>query len=89
MKTGLLFTAARDLNLDLASSIMIGDALTDIMTGQAAGLRHTILVRTGRDAVQQRPVNEPAIQMKNTGQAAHWILAPAGKMGWGKAAKCC
>jgi D-glycero-D-manno-heptose 1,7-bisphosphate phosphatase len=51
-KPGLLLTAARDLHLDLSASIMIGDALTDIMAGQAAGVRHTILVRTGRGAVQ-------------------------------------
>ena len=53
-KPGMLFQAARDLSLDLAASWMIGDALTDVQAGQAAGLRGTILVRTGRGSAQLR-----------------------------------
>ena len=49
---GMLFRAARDFSLDLASSWMIGDAWTDVQAGQAAGLRGTIMVRTGRGSAQ-------------------------------------
>jgi D-glycero-D-manno-heptose 1,7-bisphosphate phosphatase len=49
---GMLFQAAQDFSLDLASSWMIGDAWTDVQAGQAAGLRGTIMVRTGRGAAQ-------------------------------------
>ncbi len=45
---GMLLRAARDLYLDLPRSWMVGDALTDIQAGQAAGVGHTALVRTGR-----------------------------------------
>jgi len=49
---GLLLQAARDLHLDLARSWMVGDALTDIQAGQAAGVAQTVLVRSGRGAAQ-------------------------------------
>lgn len=44
--------AATDLNLDISRSVMIGDALTDIAAGQAAGVAQTIIVQTGRGAAQ-------------------------------------
>ncbi len=49
---GLIFQAAEELQLDLQQSILIGDALSDIQAGQAAGIPQTILVRTGRGAQQ-------------------------------------
>jgi histidinol-phosphate phosphatase family protein len=45
---GLLIQAANLLHLDLSASYLIGDAITDIQAGQAAGVRQAILVRTGR-----------------------------------------
>ena len=48
---GLLLQAQRDLDLDLASSYMIGDAYSDLQAAQAAGVRAT-LVLTGRGAEQ-------------------------------------
>jgi D-glycero-D-manno-heptose 1,7-bisphosphate phosphatase len=59
-KPGLFFQAAEELSLDLQRSWMIGDAWSDIQAGQAAGLRQTILVKTGRGAEQlleSRPDN--------------------------------
>ncbi len=49
---GMLLQAARDLNLDLSRSWMVGDALTDLQAGQAAGVAQTVLVRTGRGEAQ-------------------------------------
>jgi len=49
---GLLFQAAQALSLDLSRSILIGDALSDITAGQAAGIAQTILVQTGRGKSQ-------------------------------------
>jgi D-glycero-D-manno-heptose 1,7-bisphosphate phosphatase len=49
---GLLFQAAQTLSLDLSRSILIGDALSDIRAGQAAGIHQSILVRTGRGKSQ-------------------------------------
>ena len=47
-RPGLLLEAARDLSIDLAGSILIGDAESDLQAGRAAGIRRNILVRTGR-----------------------------------------
>jgi D-glycero-D-manno-heptose 1,7-bisphosphate phosphatase len=48
---GLLLSLARDYGVDLEDSVLIGDALTDIDAGQAAGCR-TVLVLTGRGREQ-------------------------------------
>lgn len=49
---GLVLQAANDLSLDLQRSWMIGDAWSDVQAGEAAGLRKTVLLRTGRGAEQ-------------------------------------
>lgn len=49
---GLLLQAARELNIDLEQSVIIGDALTDIEAGKRAGIGRSILVMTGRGLEQ-------------------------------------
>ena len=49
---GLLLQAANDLSLDLQRSWMIGDAWSDVQAGEAAGMRGTILLKTGRGIEQ-------------------------------------
>jgi D-glycero-D-manno-heptose 1,7-bisphosphate phosphatase len=49
---GLLLRAAKDLSLNLHRSWMIGDAWSDVQAGQTAGMRGTILLKTGRGAEQ-------------------------------------
>ncbi len=59
-KPGMFYQAAKALSLDLQRSWMIGDAWSDLQAGQAAGVRRTVLVRTGRGAeqlLQPRPDN--------------------------------
>lgn len=51
-KPGLLIQAANELSLDLQRSWMIGDAWSDVQAGQRAGVRHTILLKTGRGTEQ-------------------------------------
>lgn len=51
-RPGMLLRAARDLGLDLSRSWLIGDALTDLQAGEAAGVR-SLLVFTGRGAEQK------------------------------------
>ncbi|HNB52773.1 MAG TPA: HAD-IIIA family hydrolase [Anaerolineales bacterium] len=56
-RPGMLLQASKELSIDLAHSIMIGDAFSDLLAGQAAGVGKLALVRTGRGAVQeQKPV---------------------------------
>jgi D-glycero-D-manno-heptose 1,7-bisphosphate phosphatase len=49
---GLLLQAANEMSLDLQRSWMIGDAWSDVHAGQAAGMRGTILLKTGRGTEQ-------------------------------------
>ena len=51
---GLILKAADDLSINLPSSAMIGDALTDIQAGSAAGIKALFLVKTGRGHKQFR-----------------------------------
>lgn len=44
---GLVFQAAQDFNIDLATSFLIGDKLSDIEAGKRSGCK-TVLVLTGR-----------------------------------------
>ena len=43
---GMLFRARADFNLDLMSSILVGDKLSDIYAAKAAGVGTTILLRS-------------------------------------------
>jgi D-glycero-D-manno-heptose 1,7-bisphosphate phosphatase len=45
-RPGMILRAAEDLSIALADSWLVGDKSSDIMAGQAAGLK-TILVKTG------------------------------------------
>jgi histidinol-phosphate phosphatase family protein len=46
-KPGMILDAAQDFNIDLKHSILIGDNLSDIQAGYAAGVGQAVLVRTG------------------------------------------
>lgn len=52
-RPGMLLRAHRELNVDLSESILIGDSITDIRAGQAAGV-HGLLVMTGLGREQLR-----------------------------------
>lgn len=45
-KPGMIFAAQRELGLDLASSILVGDKSSDIEAGEAAGVATCIEMRT-------------------------------------------
>lgn len=44
---GMLLRAARELNLDLANSVLVGDKPSDTAAGRAAGVALTVLVESG------------------------------------------
>ncbi len=46
---GLLLQAARDFNIDLSQSFMIGDSQRDIEAGQNAGLKASFLIETNQE----------------------------------------
>ena len=51
-RPGMLLQAAADHQIDLSRSVMIGDALTDVQAGRAAGVGEVILLLTGRGKAQ-------------------------------------
>lgn len=59
-KPGLLLQAAEALHIDLSRSFMVGDALSDLQAGQAAGVRQSILVLTGRGRGQRKLAGDAA-----------------------------
>lgn len=69
-KPGLLLKAARDHNIDLKRSFMVGDRWRDVLAGAAVGCR-TVFVDHGYD--EQRPVESDAI-VRDITEVAAWIL---------------
>ncbi len=61
---GMLLEAARELELDLSQSWMIGDQLRDIEAGAAAGTRTVLLTATRADAVPPAKRQEEPEQAK-------------------------
>ncbi len=53
-RPGMLLQAAQEHHLDLSQSFMIGDALSDLQAGQAAGVKQAILLLTGRGKDQAK-----------------------------------
>ncbi|MES4614359.1 MAG: D-glycero-beta-D-manno-heptose 1,7-bisphosphate 7-phosphatase [Ewingella sp.] len=45
---GMFLTAKDELNIDMASSYIVGDKIEDLQAGIAAGVGHKILVRSGK-----------------------------------------
>jgi heptosyltransferase II len=75
---GMLRTAARDLDLDLSSSYVIGDHLSDVVLGKRMGMK-SILVLTGhgREQMDKLPSPEglyPDFVAHGLNQAVRWIL---------------
>ncbi len=48
-KPGLLLLAAKDFNIDLTQSYMIGDSERDVEAGRAAGCKDSILIETNKE----------------------------------------
>lgn len=45
---GMLLSAMKELNIDMAASYMVGDKIEDVQAGKAAGVGTTVLVRSGK-----------------------------------------
>lgn len=60
---GLLLQAAETLDLDLMHSILIGDALSDLQAGLAAGIPVNALVLTGRGADQLKLMDTNSVSL--------------------------
>jgi D-glycero-D-manno-heptose 1,7-bisphosphate phosphatase len=49
---GMLLEAAKDFDLDLAASVLIGDKLSDVQAGRRAGVGRTVIVESGHHVEQ-------------------------------------
>ncbi|HGN1707223.1 TPA: D-glycero-beta-D-manno-heptose 1,7-bisphosphate 7-phosphatase [Providencia rettgeri] len=56
-KPGMLLDAQSFLNIDMASSIMVGDKLADIQAGKAAKVGTTVLVKSGEAVTDEAMKN--------------------------------
>jgi D-glycero-D-manno-heptose 1,7-bisphosphate phosphatase len=76
-RPGMIERACRELDLDPARSVMVGDRWLDVACGRAAGARG-ILVRTGHGAHEERQPPPPGVAadaiLNNLMEAAGWIL---------------
>lgn len=70
---GLLLQAARELGLDLARSVLVGDKASDIGAARAAGLARAVLVRSGH-AVSAAEAAQADACLDDLTQAARWLL---------------
>jgi D-glycero-D-manno-heptose 1,7-bisphosphate phosphatase len=72
-----LFDARDEFNLNLTESFLVGDKLIDLECGWNAGVKKSILVRTGYGAELERKEPEKlkrAAIVDDLGKAADWIL---------------
>jgi D-glycero-D-manno-heptose 1,7-bisphosphate phosphatase len=75
-----LFDARDEFDLDLAQSFLIGDKLSDLESGWNAGVKKSILVRTGYGAEVEKESPEKisnAVVVDDLNGAADWILNQA------------
>jgi D-glycero-D-manno-heptose 1,7-bisphosphate phosphatase len=75
-RPGMLLDAARDLDLDLARSVVVGDKPSDLGAARAAGCA-AVLVRTGYGAASERalaPGDHDAV-FADLAAAVPWLLA--------------
>ncbi len=72
-----LFDARDEFGIDLGRSFMVGDKLIDLECGWNAGVKKSIMVRTGYGAETERRSGEklaPAAVVDDLAAAAAWIL---------------
>ena len=54
-RPGMILTAARQLDIDVSRSILIGDRTADVLAGRAAGVGRCFLVRSGQPLTPEDP----------------------------------
>ena len=74
---GMLLTAAKELEINLKRSWMVGDILDDVEAGNRAGCR-TVLLDNGNETVWQAgPYRKPDFTTASLAEAAEVILSQA------------
>jgi len=60
-KPGMLKRAAQDFDIDLSESILVGDRLSDLQAGRAAGVGQCFLVRSGKPLTREEETLADAV----------------------------
>ena len=55
---GMILRAAKDFNLDLWNSVLVGDRLSDLISGEKAGIKNLVHVSTGHGINERRKIIE-------------------------------
>jgi histidinol-phosphate phosphatase family protein len=72
---GLLLKAANDMNIDLSSSWMIGDIVTDVETGNRAGCRSILVNKNDGANGEPDSIRKPEYTTDDFADAARHIIA--------------
>ena len=75
-KPGLLLAAEGQLGIDLERSILIGDALSDLEAGKAAGVGKVAMVRTGRGTEQSQTLEDQSAVFNDLDEGKDTDLLP-------------
>jgi D-glycero-D-manno-heptose 1,7-bisphosphate phosphatase len=70
-KPGMILEGARNHNVDLAESFMVGDRWRDVEAGQNAGCR-TVFIDGGYE--EQQPARSADATVHSLKEASDWIL---------------
>jgi D-glycero-D-manno-heptose 1,7-bisphosphate phosphatase len=75
----LLLQAAKDFNIDLPNSFMIGDKLTDVEAGHASGCKTVLLRSSGHgekafEKLEGYSGTQPDFICQTLGEAVAWLL---------------
>lgn len=74
---GMLLRAARELDLDLARSWMVGDMVSDMLAGHNAGCAGSILVLTGHGKISESEAGAFANHVaSDLAAAVDWLFGP-------------
>ena len=75
---GLIYRAKKRYQIDLETSIMVGDSAKDIECARNAGCGSAILVKTGNGVTAEKILNEkmihPDVIVQDLLEAANWIV---------------
>ena len=67
---GLILKAAEEHNIDISSSVMIGDKLSDVKCGENAGVKYSVLIATGYGSGErQKPEAENVLFVNDLEEA--------------------
>jgi D-glycero-D-manno-heptose 1,7-bisphosphate phosphatase len=74
-KPGMLLRAAEDLKIDLRSSFVVGDSITDVQAGLAVGARTSLIDQAG-DSGHRSGAHFVA---RSVAEAVNWVLDEAAR----------